>query len=161
AQSANWKKDSFCYQCLNEAAGKSMTQRQRRDMEIVMEYFLMEFAGLSERTRSVVVSTFTSLIDVLNRGDFPELFSGSTNITPEATLDGAIILIDLPVKEYAEVGQFAQVLWKAFFQRAIERRNLRKNNRPVFLWADEAQYVTTTYDMQFQTTCRSSRVATV
>ena len=119
-----------------------------------MEYFLTEFAGLSERTRSVIVSTFTSMIDVLNRGILSELFSGATNITPEAIEDGAILIIDLPVKEYAEVGQFAQVLWKAMFQRAIERRNLRTNDRPVFLWADEAQYVTTSYDMQFQTTCR-------
>lgn len=160
-QSAHWKQQSFCYQCLMEAADKEISRRQHHDMKIVMEYFLTEFAGLSEKTRSVIVSTFTSMIDVLNRGVLPDLFSGATNITPEATADGAIILIDLPVKEYAEVGQFCQVLWKAVFQRAIERRNLRKNNRPVFLWADEAQYLTTTYDAQFQTTCRSSRVATV
>jgi hypothetical protein len=38
---------------------------------------------------------------------------------------------------------------------------VRENNRPVFLWADEAQNFVTSYDMQFQTTCRAARVATV
>jgi hypothetical protein len=101
------------------------------------------------------------MVDVIHRGVLAELFCGETNITPEATENGAILIIDLPVKEYGEVGQFAQVLWKVAFQRAIERRDMARNKRPVFLWADEAQYVTTAYDMQFQTTCRAARVATV
>jgi hypothetical protein len=161
ARSADWQDRSFCYRCLNDATTAHKTQLQQHDLEIVTDYFMEEFPALSERTRSVVVSTFTSMIDVLNRGILSELFCGQTNFTPEAIENGAILVIDLPVKEYAEVGVFAQVLWKSAFQRSIERRNLQQNDRPVFLWADEAQYVTTDYDMQFQTTCRASRVATV
>ena len=75
---------------------------------------------------------------------------------------GTILVIDLPVKEFGEVGLFSQVLWKIAFQRAMERRSLKGSPRPVFLWADEAQYfVTSPNDMQFQTTCRSAGVATV
>jgi type IV secretory pathway TraG/TraD family ATPase VirD4 len=160
--SEEWQKSSFCYRCLREADSRGKSPSQFRDFEIVADYFLAEYPGLSERTRSVVVSTFTSMIDVIHRGVLAELFCGTkTNITPEAIEDGAILVIDLPVKEFAEVGQFAQVLWKVAFQRSIERRNLAQNSRPVFLWADEAQYFTTAYDMQFQTTCRAARVATV
>ena len=159
--SDKWQQSSFCYQCLREADSRSKTPIQLHDFAIVADYFMLEFPALSDRTRSVVVSTFTSMIDVIHRGFLAELFCGKTNITPEAIQDGAILLIDLPVKEFAEVGQFAQVLWKVAFQRSIERRSLARNARPVFLWADEAQYFTTAYDMQFQTTCRAARVATV
>jgi hypothetical protein len=101
------------------------------------------------------------MVDILNRGILRELFSGGTNITPEAVRDGAIILVDLPVKEFGEVGQFAQVLWKLAFQKSIERRAISDCTRPVFLAMDEAQCFVTANDMQFQTTCRSARVATV
>ncbi len=159
--SQEWRATSFCMQCLAEADQRSKSARQLADFEIVADYFLLEFPALSDKTRSVIVSTFTSMVDVLNRGILRELFSGQTNITPEAAQDGKVILIDLPVKEYAEIGQFAQVLWKHAFQRSIERRDVAQNGRPCFVFVDEAQHFVTAYDMQFQTTCRAVRVATV
>jgi TraM recognition site of TraD and TraG len=159
--SKSWQRTSFCLECLRDGESRLKSPAQLHDFEIVADYFLLEFPALSDRTRSVIVSTFTSMIDVIHRGVLAELFCGKTNITPEAIQDGAILVIDLPVKEFAEAGQFAQVLWKVIFQRSIERRDLSRNVRPVFLWADEAQYFTTACDMQFQTTCRAARVATV
>ena len=47
------------------------------------------------------------------------------------------------------------------WQQAAERRNVKENPRPVFLWVDEAQNFATEYDMQFQATARSSRACTV
>jgi len=156
-----WQRSSFCYQCLGEADSRILTADQQRDFEIVTDYLVVEWPALSEKTRSVVQSTFTSMLDVIHRGLLAKLFCKETNMTPEDIANGAIVVVDLPVKEFAEVGLFAQILWKAAFQKVIERRNLAKNSRPVFLWADEAQYFITAYDQQFQTTCRSSRVATV
>lgn len=135
--SDGWKKHSLCYECLKAADGKRKNKSQQRDYEIVLDYFCQEFPNLSDKTRSIIVSTFTSMVDVLNRGVLSDLFGGKTNITPDAIANGAIIVVDLPIKEFATVGQFAQVLWKTTFQRAMERRNVRKNPRPVFLWADE------------------------
>ncbi len=89
------------------------------------------------------------------------MFCTDTTLTPEAVQDGKIILIDLPVKEFGEVGQFAQVLWKYCTQKQLERRSVQENPRPAFLWADEAQHFLTSYDFQFQATCRSAWVATV
>jgi hypothetical protein len=159
--SEHWQNESFCFQCLKEADRRAKTDSQRRDFGIVTDYFLLEFPGLSEKTRSVIVSTFTSMADLFLRGVLRDLFSAETNITPEAAQEGAIILIDMPVKEFGEVGQFAQVLWKYAFQRSVERRDISRNPRPCFLFADEAQHFVTSYDMQFQTTCRAARVATV
>lgn len=159
--SEEWKRQSFCFQCLGEADAASKSPRAARDFELVADYLMLEFPGLSEKTRSVIVSTFTSMVDVLNRSLLRELFSEGTTIRPEDTLNGKIILVDLPVKEFSEVGQFAAVLWKYCWQRAVERRDLTANNRPVFLFADEFQYFSVQYDQQFQTTARGSRAATV
>lgn len=160
-RSQEWRDNSFCYQCLLKADSRRKTAQQARDMQAVGSYWMKEFPQLSEKTRSVIVSTFTSLVDVLNRGVLRELFCGDTNITPEMVEKGKILVIDLPLKEFAEVGQIAQAIWKFCFQRAIERRNVRRSPRPVALWADEAHFFANAYDMQFQTTCRASRVATV
>lgn len=160
-RSEEWRQRSLLFKRLGEADARVKNARERGDFEIVADYWLVEFPSLSEKTRSVVVSTFTSMADVLNRGLLRELFSADTTITPQAVEDGKVIVIDLPVKEFAEVGQFAQVIWKYLFQRAIERRDVNAATRPVFLWADEAQHFVTSYDQQFQTTCRAARVATV
>lgn len=160
-RSDDWKAASLCFRCLTEADARLKTRREQNDLEIVADYFMLEFPSLSDKTRSVIVSTFTSMVDVLNRGLLRELFCTDTNISPEAVIDGRIILIDLPVKEFADVGTFAQVLWKYAFQRSIERRDVTANPRAAFLWADEAHHFVTSYDMQFQTTCRAARVATV
>jgi hypothetical protein len=77
----------------------------------------------------------------------------------EETRAGKLVILNLPVKRYAEVGRFAQVLIKTVWQRAIERSP--QKDKPVFLWADEAQFFATKEDMLFQTTARSSGCATV
>lgn len=156
-----WKANSFCFRCLADADKRTKAPRQVADFAIVADYFVVEFPALSEKTRSVIVSTFTSMIDVLNRGVLREAFCGETTVGPEAVEQGKVIVVDFPVKEFAEVGLFAQAIMKYAFQRSIERRTVGPDTRPVFLWADEAQHFLTSYDQQFQTTCRSARVATV
>lgn len=161
AKSDEWRTRSYCYACLQKADRQGLTESQKADFSLTADYFLLELPGLSDKTRSVIMSTFTSMIDVLNRGVLRDLFCTDTTFTPEQALDGKIIVLDMPVKVFAEVGQFAQVLMKHVFQRAVERRDLRTNCRPVFLWADEAQHFLVADDFMFQTTARSSRVCTV
>lgn len=159
--SKEWQASSFCFACLKEADARVKSPRQSSDFEMVADYFCKEFPNLSEKTRSIIVSTFTSMIDVLNRGILRDLLCTSTNVTPEDAERGRILLIDLPVKEFGVVGTVAQVIWKYAFQRSLERRDVRTSPRPVFWFADEAQNFVTSYDMQFQATCRSARVASV
>jgi hypothetical protein len=156
-----WQRKSFCWSCLQQADATPKNKYQVHDFQIVADYFLLEFPGLSDKTRSVIVSTFTSMIDVLNRGVLRDLFCTETNITPEDCLDGKVVVVDLPVKEFAEVGQFAAVIWKYLFQRGVERRDVRFNPRPCFLFVDESQLFTTSFDALFQTTARSARCCTV
>jgi len=160
-RSPEWRESSFCFQCLTQADNSTNRGCKAHDLGVVADFFLIEWPNLSEKTRSIVLSTFTSMLDVLNRGAIRTLMGGETNCTPDMALDGKIILIDLPVKQYGEVGTFVQILWKFCFQRAMERRNITENPRPVFLVCDESHLLAVSADQMFQTTARSSRVATV
>lgn len=160
-RSDDWKRQSFCFRCLVQAEKQTMSPQKQADFELVADFFMVEFVHLSERTRSVVVSTFTSMLDILNRGAVRELMSTTTNVTPEMAQEGALILVDLPIKVFGEVGAFCQVLWKQCFQLAMERRNIATNGRPTFILCDESHLLTTSNDQTFQTTARSSRTATL
>jgi type IV secretory pathway TraG/TraD family ATPase VirD4 len=160
-RSDGWKSESFCFQCLVEADAAPKSPRQHADLELVSTFFLTEWPNLSERTRSVILSTFTSMLDVLNRGIIRELLCTSTNVMPDMAQDGRIILIDLPLKVFGEIGVFVQVLWKYCFQRAMERRDVGANSRPTFIVVDESHLLAVSSDQVFQTTARSSRTAVV
>src|SRR5258708_8295651 len=62
-------------------------------------------------TRSNVDTDYTGMFDPLTRGKIGELFSTSTNITPEDILNGKVLVIDIPVSKYRAVGQFAVLIW--------------------------------------------------
>lgn len=155
-----WKRQSFAFATLQAADQAVKSETRRRDFELCADYALLEFPALSDKTRSIIVSTFTSMIDVFQRNVLRELFSTTTTITPDAIADGSILLVDLNVKEFGEVGRLAQVLMKYLFMRAIERRPQTEDMRPVFLWADESQNFVSEYDFMFQTTARSARACT-
>ncbi len=158
---AEWQKKSFCWQCIAAADKAVRDQGQREDLHVVAKYWLWEYPKLADKTRSIILSGITSMVDLLNRGMLKQQFCKETNLTPEDTHDGKVILVDMPVHELREVGLIAQGIWKHAWQRAAERRDVRANPRPIFLWADEAHYFLTHFDQAFQTTCRSARVATV
>ncbi len=142
---------------------------RKSDLELTRDYWLREFPSLAPETRSVIVSTFTSMADCFLRGLLRDLFCTDLNFSPEDTFSGKIIILNLPVKEFNELGQFAQVLFKFIWQRAVERRMTAGTSReaaqatarPVFLWADESQFFVNSYDALFQSTARSSRACTV
>lgn len=94
-----------------------------------------------------------------------KLFSCDTNIKPEDTFDGKIIIVDLPVQEYRLAGRVANLAWKFCFQIAVMRRMppARRDEflRPVFLWADEAQNFVTKFDAEYQAVARPAGGCTV
>ena len=126
------------------------------------QFFFDNFITLSDKTRGIIDFTFAGFLFRLLREPVYSLFCRHrSTLTPEDSLQGKIILINLPVKNYQKVGRDVQVLFKYIWQRAMEKRNVRENGRPVFLWADEAQSFIHEKDAEFQATARSSRVATV
>lgn len=169
AADAEWKQDSVCHRLIEVAEGRAKEKNRESDFDLTRDYWLREFPSLADETRSVIVSTFTSMADCFLRGMLRKLFCTSLDFRPEDTFNGKIIILNLPVKEYNELGQFAQVLFKFVWQRAVERRipplitreAAEQTIRPVFLWADESQFFANSYDALFQSTARASRACTV
>ena len=161
SRSAEWQKSSFCYHCLREAYNSPKAPMKPEDFQVLDEYWMGFFPELADKTRSIVASTYTAMCDVLNRGLLKELFCGQTNITPEALEEGKIIVIDLPVTEFLEIGRYAAGIWKYCAQESLQRRDVQNSPRPVFLWQDEAQHFVLNTDMLFQSTCRSYKVSNV
>lgn len=128
----------------------------------IRQFFLGNYRHLSEKTRSVIDFMLSGFLYRLLREPVYSLFcKGQSSFTPENSLQGKIILLDLPVKTYFKVGRDCQILFKYIWQRAMEKRDVRRNERPVFLWADEAQNFLHEHDAVYQATARSSRIATV
>ena len=162
-KSEAWRNGSLCWRLLESVAKAPPGTPAGVDGPDVRGYWLEQFPILGDKTRGSVVAMFTTLAEALMRGRMRELFCSETNLKPEDILAGKVVVVDLPVKEWAEVGRFAAVLWKYCLQKAVERRldNADGAARPVFLWADECQHFASRYDPLFQGTARSSRAATV
>jgi hypothetical protein len=161
SRSAEWQKTSACYQYLKHIFHRPKSSGEERDFQILENYWMGTFPETAERTRSIFVATITPLIDTLNRKPLRQLFCSETNITPRALEDGKIIVVDLPITEFREIGKYAAAIFKYCTQRSLERRDAGTSLRPVFIWQDEAQHFVLETDMMFQTICRSCRVCNV
>jgi hypothetical protein len=155
-----WRMESFCWACLMEALRLEKDDDRLKDLDNAAEYW-KAFAKLNDKTRSNITSSVTGALDLLNRSLLRQFFSEGTNVTPADIAAGKILLFDMSVKQWGESAAMAQVIFKYAFQKDIERRDVKANPRPVFLHMDEFQLLTTTFDQEFATTCRSSRVAFV
>jgi hypothetical protein len=156
--SPDWKQNSFLYKLLEQAEQKS----NHSEWEPTRDYWLEGRPHLPSKTRETIDSDFTGMFDPLTRGKIGELFGTTTNLTPDDIFDGKVIVVDLPVAKYREIGQYAALIWAQLFQRAVDRRTYKApHTRPVFLWEDEAHYFTIDQDAVFQTTARSKGISTV
>lgn len=165
ARSGAWKQTRFFGPIITmcqQVPGTSAAEQAEREESL--RYWLSEFPGLNAKTRSIVVTDFTSMVDLFFDPTLGELFLSDTTITPEAAIhDGAIIVVDLPIEKYQAIGRLAQLVWKHFLQQAVKRRADADgpSRRPVFLWIDEFQSLLSEGDAAFQATARSARCATV
>lgn len=157
AEKKKCKEDDVYYnQVLAEKAPSSKL------FESMHQFFFESYKNLSEKTRSIIEFSFSGFLFRLLKEPVYSLFcSKASTVVPENCLTGKIILLNIPVKHYNKVGRDIQVMFKYIWQRAMEKRDTTKNNRPVFLYADESQHFLHEYDSEYQATARSSRIATV
>lgn len=129
-----------------------------------VSYWRNDFATLDAKTRGNIVISLTTTLDRFNHGWLKSAFCDRTSYVPELSFHGAILLLNMPALTCNEDGIIAQQLIKYLWQRAVLARNSlapHHQARPVFLWADEAQYFINSYDAEFLSTCRGSRCCTV
>lgn len=161
----HWQENSTCAAILKEAdkATAENVPDIRADFDECQNYWMHEYPTLSEKTRSIISLTFSMLVRPLLTRPLRKLFCADTNLTPESTFNGKVIVVDLPVQEFRLAGRIANLAWKYNFQLAVLRRMQPATGflRPVFLWADEAQTFITKFDAEYQAVARSAGGCTV
>lgn len=162
ARSDSWKAQSFCYWALKQAhdhpAGAPLPIHA---MRAATDYWFVTYAGLDARTRSNIVATLTAAISPFLRGTLHDSFCTTTSVIPEMTHEGAVLVVDYPIKTLGAAAVVAAHIMKYQWQKATERRLVGLTTRPVFVMADEYHLLTAKYDPEFQSTARSARAATV
>lgn len=161
-QALAWWNSSFCAECLDAASRKEKTAVQMHDFTTAFRYWTKTFPSMSDRTRSGIIATFTGVADTFLHGFVHELFCTTTNVTPEvAYTQGAIIVMDIDVQSYHDLGRIMQGVFKFIFQRTTLQRDVKQHPRPVFLWSDEAQNFINSFDFKALAVARSARLCTV
>lgn len=162
-----WKTESICAATIIEAdqATEKGDVDARADFQENRDYWEKQFPELNDKTRSIITLMFSMLAKPLVSRPLRKLFSSDTNITPEATFEGKIIIVDLPVAHWRLVGRMANIIWKYSFQMAVLRRvqpaDRKTFLRPVFLFGDEAQNFISKGDAEYQAVARSAGGCTV
>jgi len=161
ARDADFQASSFCYATMRRLFDAPSVPIPSREATLLVTYFGQTFGRLDPKTRSNIVITLTAEISPFLKAPLHTLFCTDTNIVPEVTHEGLVVVLDLPVKRFEHMGVVAQMLMKYLWQKSVERRSVNEATRPVFLFADEAQLFVSPYDLEFQSTARSARAASV
>lgn len=151
---------NLCIRCLETACDK-LTQDSIKDFELVFNYFYRDFPLLDEKAQSTIKEMFLGFAEPFLSGILQKHFSSGTNITPEDSFQGKIIILDFSVMEYLVSGIYAQCLFKQLWQQSIQQRIINEKSQPAFLWIDESHFFINERDTIFQTTARSSMACTV
>jgi hypothetical protein len=155
-----WQRRSFFFSTFLKASERLPDDEGER----IISYWENDWATLDVKTRGNIAISLTTALDRFNHGWLKEAFCGQTTVVPELSFHGAIIVMNMPALTLNEDGIIAQQLFKYMWQRSVLTRNsLPKSEaeRPIFCWSDEAQYFVNSYDAEFLSTCRGSRVSTV
>lgn len=163
-QSAEWQESAFMFQMLAQARRQPRVAYRDDEFEKTAAYWRDEYCQLDPKTRSNIAISLSTTLDRFNRGRLHDTFCTNTNVVPEMTFHGAIIILAMPALTWNEDGIIGAQLFKYMWQRAVLARTglePRHLDRPVFCWADESQYFVNSYDSDFQSTCRSSKACTV
>lgn len=164
--SKEWRAKSYCFACLSKASDQSDSflpddalEMHFEDFPVTFDYWRNEFPNLSEKTRSIVVSMFTTTANSFIRGYLKKLFIHNAKgiaTPPDILRSGALIILDLPTKKYSVLGKLAQSLFTMMTMSTMERMPLSHYPRPVSIVSDEAYQFLSSFHVDNQATLRSS-----
>ena len=162
----DWARNSYAAQTLRKAVDQpEKPMGDQYATQAIATYWFVQFPAIPEKTRGNIQISLSARLDRFKHGRLRKAFCSTTDIVPELTFHGVIIIVNMPnLGAWSDDGRIGQQLFKFMWQRAVESRNgldPTQRERPVFLWADEAQYFVNLKDAEFLSTCRGSRACVV
>lgn len=128
-----------------------------------MVAFWRGFAAMDGKLRGNVLAGF-AMLERLNAGWLRHALCGESDLVPELTFRGAIIVLDMSRATHGADGVLCQMIFKDAWQSAVLARNalpptLREHF--TFLYADECQEFVAEGDAAFLAMSRSSRCSSI
>ncbi|MEQ9617041.1 MAG: TraM recognition domain-containing protein [Phycisphaerales bacterium] len=159
-QCQQWRSSNPAYGALVRAENQPLTPAQRGDLEDAAAFLLRTVPATPSRTRASTVATVTSAIDPYVRGEVGQVINaGHSTWTPdELVAQPGVVILDLPLQSWGEIGGTIQRILVSSIQRAILRRDLKEASHPVVLVMDEYQeFLDPKDDPAFMRTARDRR----
>jgi hypothetical protein len=158
--------------CEASFAGKTMVRVTKTPtvpmppdtLRAMQDFWIAQWPANHDKTRANITVSISSKLDRFKHGRMRCCYCDKTDVLPEMTFGGAIILLAQPALTWHDDGIIGQQLFKYLWQRAVEMRNAQgraASERPVFCYADESQYFANSYDDSFISTSRGSRAAMI
>lgn len=144
-------------QWLDAAHRAPKSEIEKHDFDLAVEYWLGAYPTMAEKTRSCVVAGVLGLLHVFNTGLVRQLVSGTTTVTPDDTLAGRWVLVDMSPSEWGVAGNLVCSGWKYLTQRALLKRRVFPETGVHTIWMDEAHLHVNSFDATYLAQCRSRR----
>lgn len=159
-----WRRASFAWNVLMRAKEAPATHIDPTELARIALFWRDQFARQDAKLRTNITATVSTSLDRFLHGRLAKVFTQDTTIVPELIFGGAIIIMAMPTAVWNEDGVVAQQLFKYATQRAVLSRNSlppHLRERPVFIYADEAQNFLNSFDAEFLSQSRSSLCVSV
>ncbi len=154
---------SFAGQMMDRAVDRPAVALPPDTLRALLDYWVNQYPAVPEKTRGNLIISLTTKLDRFMHGRSKACFADRTTIVPELMLQGAVIIMNMPVLTWNEDGIIGQRLFKYMAQRTLEARGAlapELRERPCTIWMDEAQNFVDR-DEEFLSTARSSRACVV
>jgi hypothetical protein len=151
------------YRAMQLAADQAqlLTEEGRLDFELAMETLGAEFPALNPETKTSIISNANLFLDVFCERTVRTLFATDTTVTPEDTLNGQWVLVNLPISVHGDAGAFGMSAWLKLNQDAVLRRVAGPDDPGHVIWIDEAHRLITSDSSPYANECRSHKGAMV
>jgi hypothetical protein len=144
-------------QWLDAAHRAPKSEIEQHDFDLAVEYWLGSYPSMAEKTRSCIVAGVMGLLHVFNTGVVRQLVSETTTVSPDDTLAGRWVLVEMSPNDWGVSGNLVCAGWKYLTQLAVLKRRNVEGASVHTLWIDEAHLHVSSFDATYLAQCRSRR----
>ena len=139
------------------AKGQKATEAEKSDITVAKAFWYYEWPQLDDKPRGNILAGIMNLLHTYNTGEVYRSISSKTTFNLSQLAEGKIIIADWSYHDHGMSGRFINSATKYLTQKFILSRRALPTDRPIVIWADEAQNVINSFDTAFLAECRSHK----
>ncbi len=152
-----WRQ-GFHSKCIEAAFRSEKSRQAAHDLQQAVDYYLQEYPGMADRTKSSILAGVFGTLFVFNNGMVHERVSTSSNFSfEEMRRKRQWLLVNVAPSVYGDSGAFIGAGFKYLMQRYVLRTAAKAGDPIHVTWCDEAQSWANQFDSEYIAQCRSHR----